>query len=703
MITGRYFRLDVDTSVVGDGISVFEYHDLPIYFEEFNGMSPRYPISVVISAEEVKFLIHYFTFATSEEDNFADCPTKLVNGADCVIRHTEECIMLFNYSRNSDDALASPLKEIFDTVFPQGKIFSHYLDLRYYEKVDKDSRQLDSCREIIYDALINNDKKECNLSYSSSRIWALKDDMGRFCLKDEVEGKYRKFLRKLLLDFMFDMMHTDVFQNSIYFDKMKTSLMSDVFFSAIVKKADYYYYRELVSQKAKSSSLTSNDGMKICMTYYEDVEKEWMNVIMSPVATEHFKHIHCSNVFSQIKEEAVQTYKFGSKESWFVDPEEEMRRVMFPLKESEKIGFCTSELWYDSFREGMKKENEKERKNRKYRQEKRRLKVSKWFLKRYDFSDTFRIHFFPHFNSTLILCLLLFFALLFYPPQPGAGLFGIPTAILLALGVVAALALWGIVLLFKSRDVKEDSEVEKLAIKRIEWKNFKRASLLCAIFILFDVFFLAVDWSMNVRWAALGVGMILLFGVFMKNSMHLILPRLFAAIATAWFTIALSEDLFKAFFDKPVSVITIVLLAFVVAAFLYSEIGKLLPYSTFIRKTARVLELMIIGYAISLLIGFMMINFTGDYFLERSGYLEQYRDENPHMFGVPEDYELTHPQMLDKLVENDEFTTMTRYAFQTNGYKFFVLRNFLIQFALVAMFIGVFLQMSFEEKNITES
>ena len=35
--------------------------------------------------------------------------------------------------------------------------------------------------------------------------------------------------------------------------------------------------------------------------------------------------------------------------------------------------------------------------------------------------------------------------------------------------------------------------------------------------------------------------------------------------------------------------------------------------------------------------------------------------------------------------------------------KFFVLRDFLIQFAVVAMFIGIFIQMIFEEKNVTES
>ena len=35
-------------------------------------------------------------------------------------------------------------------------------------------------------------------------------------------------------------------------------------------------------------------------------------------------------------------------------------------------------------------------------------------------------------------------------------------------------------------------------------------------------------------------------------------------------------------------------------------------------------------------------------------------------------------------------------------YRFFVLHDFLIQFAVVAMFIGIFIQMIFEGKNITE-
>ena len=37
------------------------------------------------------------------------------------------------------------------------------------------------------------------------------------------------------------------------------------------------------------------------------------------------------------------------------------------------------------------------------------------------------------------------------------------------------------------------------------------------------------------------------------------------------------------------------------------------------------------------------------------------------------------------------------------NYKLFLLHDFLIQFAVIAMFIGIFIQMIFEEKNVTES
>jgi hypothetical protein len=268
---------------------------------------------------------------------------------------------------------------------------------------------------------------------------------------------------------------------------------------------------------------------------------------------------------------------------------------------------------------------------------------------------------------------------------------------------------WGIYLIWSRRRLgKETIDSKQFNIKtaKFRWrcKQFRTALQLSVIFALLNIFVLAIDMNMTIRWAALICAVCLALWKFGKNCLHLMMPRLLAAIATAWFTIALSEDLFKAFFDKPISIISVTLLSVVIAAFLFSEIDKLTPHCTFIKKSLRVVELMMIGYAISLLIGFMMVNFTGDYLLERSGYMEQYLREYPEKFNLDvAQHGLTHYELLEKLVQNEEFEHVDRYSFHRNGYRFFVLRNFLIQFALMAMFIGVFLQMSFEDKQLTES
>ena len=66
--------------------------------------------------------------------------------------------------------------------------------------------------------------------------------------------------------------------------------------------------------------------------------------------------------------------------------------------------------------------------------------------------------------------------------------------------------------------------------------------------------------------------------------------------------------------------------------------------------------------------------------------------------------ELKNIHIVDKDVEDKEnlnhpIVTIWRMS---GDAKFFILRDFLIQFAFVAMFIGIFIQMLFEEKSITE-
>ena len=128
-----------------------------------------------------------------------------------------------------------------------------------------------------------------------------------------------------------------------------------------------------------------------------------------------------------------------------------------------------------------------------------------------------------------------------------------------------------------------------------------------------------------------------------------------------------------------------------------------------LKKSVRVFQLMLIGYAMSLFVGFIMLNFTGETFLERSGYLEQYFKEHNADSVI---LNKPHSQLLDSLVRDPKLDMIVEYELKLLNrglyrqdvitYKFLILRSFLIQFALMAMFIGVFLQMSFDDKKLTE-
>lgn len=76
------------------------------------------------------------------------------------------------------------------------------------------------------------------------------------------------------------------------------------------------------------------------------------------------------------------------------------------------------------------------------------------------------------------------------------------------------------------------------------------------------------------------------------------------------------------------------------------------------------------------------------------------RHENSLMFKDM----LQHLKVQNK---DNEYPVANYMTIQQNnksdGYRFFILYDFLIQFAVVAMFIGIFIQMIFEEKNITEN
>ena len=215
------------------------------------------------------------------------------------------------------------------------------------------------------------------------------------------------------------------------------------------------------------------------------------------------------------------------------------------------------------------------------------------------------------------------------------------------------------------------------------------------------------------------------------KNVHLLLPRLVASIAAAWLSLAIGNELFQSFFDALPSRLTCILLSFVVLFFILYEMNKSIPNKSGLVKLIRSLEMLVVSYLVSIVVGLFIINFTGERFMERSGYLKDFHEEYLANGGdktggaFQQDYyynsqisKIDSTSISRDYLDDLKHLTITRHGAEISSrepvltywdvqlgdetHRFFILRDFLIQFAFLAMFIGVFIQMIFEEKTITD-
>ena len=196
MNNGSFFCLDHETSKIEEGIAIFNYVDLPDLSDGDNIV--KYPVRLSISPDRVKFYVHFFD----------------ENGTP---RHMEEDILELPYLTKDIESLSSIIKNIYNTAFPQKDHLRNLIDSRY-TKTDN------SAYEKLRQSRINLD------TYSSLYIWGLLDEQENYQMKADSNADITRFLRKLLLDFMFDLMHSDVFESSKYYAQMREGLLSDFYF-----------------------------------------------------------------------------------------------------------------------------------------------------------------------------------------------------------------------------------------------------------------------------------------------------------------------------------------------------------------------------------------------------------------------------------------------------------------------------------------
>lgn len=883
---GKFFRLNLKESKIVDGIAVYDYIDLPAFLESSseNPISPKYPITAVITKDSVRFRLHYCAYRVESKNengkviavqyyydpqvafkcSGVDSPAQLV--------HMQEVILELPFSEGNNYSLPEVISKIYFTRFPQLTEFdadidkdgyvNQLLEKRYrpdlwYQKDDKSieaqsfkalQKNIDGDRSYssiwLMDLRKTNEENEIqfvDLSLSES-----KQDKGSS--KESVKKpKYVGFLRKLFLDFIFDLVHSDIFQSSAHYTEMLSGLKADFMFSALLHKCEYYYYRGLILDALESIELLpefakegkKGEVKKLYAAQLLDAEKKWVEDIINPISDEVFLEPQddFDDDWSSEKKRKAEQSSFRIYPYWFASPEEEMRRVCFSMSSSDtrKIHLCDIETlsYYLEQIETPRNKSVKEPLEQKEAPQNKsvtealeqiiygrlstikqlRTKISKWFFKRYDFDDAWRLHQHKGFAKAEFLFLLITIGLFIGEPQLveqgfWEGSIGKPIAITLGsiIGLFTLVSgafafIWPLLRKKCKHKLVENSRIKDnrsilwsgrvtLAWRRVFWLSFI-TSISIGLILLG-----AADLEPIWKWIGLAVWAVF-FVIVVKqtnviSNIHLLYPRLFASITAAWLSLAIGNELFSAFFDSTPSILACVSLATIVLVFIIYEINRHFPLISTGAKVWRSVQMLVYSYAISLLIGLFIINFTGREFLERSEYLPTFFEEyeetmNPqservtllsaptndttsivsdtasdtlriavmakaHSVFVTEGLSDTlriaitakahkidstrlapprhHPQAVNqrhgyfrpKGVIPPPEKSNRQYFEQLENRKvpgkdhhiasiwrgvdgdpiFFILRDFLIQFAFLAMFIGVFIQMIFEEKSITE-
>lgn len=742
MDCGKFFSLDLTASCIEQGITVFSYTDIfdCMIIDGDGQTTPRYPIFVSIAPDSVKFILQYCIY--SQKSRFVPQLDPTLSQGECKIRHMEEVLIELPLVPSNGLSLASTLKRLYTTPFP----IDLQTEKNYILELIKNRYEYGS--GIQYQYKRQMDQLDMNVSYSSLPIWNLynrKSNNPRCVLYDKTH-KYNKVLRKLILDFFFDMMHSDVFKNSVHYNEMYSKFMADFFCSAIIRKSEFYYQRALVNQlNLKPYEITNS--ISIYAENLEIAEQQWVRCIQAQESDRHFefqpkwfetdnsvKKSYLGNFKSWLKEIFCPLYQLSNPDSWFASPEDELRGVTNHSRKDDIA--CSRHLLFRVKKSKSPTIDQSYFSQNNISIQQRTAESSKWLLKRYAFKDAYQLAW-------------------------GKYLDIINWIVVAAIILISFFGFW-------------NKLVPQILV------------LLVGVILIFCTVFYTIKHKNAVTF----------------DKTIFLYPRLVAAIVAAWFSIALSDSLFKTFFYAKFSWVTVILLLTLIFFFVLYEVHRTVPKIGMWSKIGRSIGLMMISCAISLVVGICVINFTGEKMLEKSGVLTDfYRDNviltsnvqddepslildfddilasdkwsdslviNTYTHSIPgnidaaqaryavhefantpygEDYmnRIVHAYSMlhdsarvhdSTLVLSDSirgrfllrhennalFMDLLPYVKHTNDrhpiaeyvnvrplkwcgidYSIFILYDFLIQFAVIAMFIGIFIQMIFEEKNVTES
>lgn len=379
MNNGRYFFLDKAISDLATGHIIFNYRRVRTQ-EKPKDNTPEYPIYVAISPHCVYFKTHIATGKLHGHFDLLTIP--LDKGMITDSNFTE----ILRKTYNTDISSSCQTNEIM-------KFLAKNLDgnLEQKQEAGKESSE-------------DGDKKKY-VTYSTLDVF-----------NREGKGSDYYLLRKLILDFLYDLDHTSIFSLSPYSNALLSKLCENYLFNAILRKARFYYYRQLLEEECIR---------ELVVPTFIQKAKDWNNTIRHPHAESLF---HDSNWCYDVEKEMLDMFRLNK----YTIMQIIFRFIQFIFPFIKPV--CNKLLVRCRLKQFQSQQTDAIKKDPTW-QTLHLLSIN-WFLKRYSFSKALLLLFFPGltepkewFNYPGLICMLaITLIFLFYPVSTLVVLFflGIP-------------------------------------------------------------------------------------------------------------------------------------------------------------------------------------------------------------------------------------------------------------------------------------
>ena len=678
MNQGYFFQLEKN-SKQAEGAVVFRYLPIKVAntYDAKKYSIPQYPIYLVIKSSAIDFYFHGISYSNVSSDNEKEKDTNA--------NHVNIRLLHLPLSKNIavKDNLTSILINCYELEYNINSIYESY-----------DESSIDS--DII--------------CYSNLEVF-----------NSEKEIKYKEpyiSFKRLFLDFMFDLEHSKVFENSPHYEEAEIHLVENLFFHYIANKAAFYYEWGQYINKANTRDQDAH------VHSLKEKEKQWVE--------------SCIDNRSPVM--------FEESEGWFKPVEDEMKKILFRKKRrdwiKQLIDISKKETKAENFIADYKAKIDKIKKGN----SKLLINSSKWFLRRYNFDDAISSLLLIFSNRPLLILsiIFLFLPFIFFLFSQKGFFYEINILrILILMAIPSILICLKLLSRYKNKNILPEKTAFQippftlligiswivfiLLFDFIFWENFDSFSesmythsiFILIVFILF-------------------IGLIILFivkGIFL-TIVSIFLPRLIIGLFGAWFFMLTTEELILANFDRLLEwqdILLLFFLALIMLFFIMNQIKSInkadLSLSNCLHAVKlfeRSLAFLTFSFFISLIIGQLSINIFVKKTITRSEYLETYFKEisiercdetiksEVQKFQAGELTNIKRDDLFDLLsnvyghentnIRSDKFLFLASLSLPLLNYKlsFIIFPKMLIFLAVFALFFGVFIQLIFEDKPVTE-